>query len=243
MKSFKVAGSGSDKLGRYIPLIKREAGKFSVNLPPSLNYDDLVSTGMIGLLDAISKFDSTRGVKFETYAVIRIRGTILNHLNAMSWIPRSIREKEHALRRAISAFFDCEDRMPNDEETAKQMGLDRRAYEKLLEDIAPLMMISLDQYLEMEDDESIGRSERIASRSDRLAEDLLSDKERASTLRRAIIDLPEKERITVSLYYLEDLNLKEVGTVLGVSESRACQLLSKAVTRLRTDLKLKNTIL
>lgn len=243
MKRSKATECGSAKLRRYIPLIKRVAGKFSANLPPSLNYDDLVSTGMIGLLDAIAKFDPSRGVKFETYAVIRIRGTILNHLNAMSWIPRSVREKEHSLRRAIREFFDDHDRMPSDEETAQHMGLELHAFGKLLEDIAPISMLSMDQYLEMEDDESSGRSEQIASKTDRLAEDLLSDKERASLLRRAIVELPEKEKITVSLYYLDDLNLKEVGTVLGVSESRACQLLSKAVTRLRANMALKDAIL
>ncbi len=231
-------GTKSEQLRRYIPLIKRVAGKFSRNLPPSLAYEDLVSIGMVGLLDAMSKFDPTKGAKFETYAVIRIRGAILNHLNSMSWIPRSVREKDKALQRAADDFLQSRGRMPDDDELASKMGLSGEAFTKLLEDVVPVSLLSMDEYLACEEDDERTIGDRLVS-TDRSPEEIFERNERIETLKATILELPEKERLTVSLYHLEDFNLKEVGEVLRVSESRACQLLSRAVSKLRAALSMR----
>jgi RNA polymerase sigma factor for flagellar operon FliA len=222
----------SELVRKHLPLIKHVAAKFATHLPPSLDYDDLVSMGMGGLLKALEQYDPSHGAKFETYAVIRIRGAILNHLNALSWVPRSVREKERRLQKGVAQFYEREGRMPGETELTRELGLSEDEMGQLLEEVAPISLLSMDEYMTLDADGERSGEERLEG-ADQPPEEILEEDENVRVLSEAIAQLPEKERIIVSLYYLEDLNLKESGKVLGVSESRACQLLSRAVTKLR----------
>jgi RNA polymerase sigma factor for flagellar operon FliA len=232
MKSILGMDERSEQVRRYLPLIKQVAGKFANHLPPNLDYDDLVSMGMVGLLKALDRYDASHGAKFETYAVIRIRGAILNHLNALSWVPRSVRDKERRMKKAVAAFLDREGRAPTEPELILEMGLKEGEMERILEEVAPVSLLSMEEYLGLDEDGEQSGEERVCS-AERSPEEVYDDEEKVRVLSTAIAGLPEKERQVVSLYYLEDLNLKEAGQVLGVSESRACQLLSRAVITLR----------
>ncbi len=230
------SGTASDKVKRYLPLVKHIAGKLSRNLPPVVEYADLVAVGLVGLLDAMSRFDSSRGIKFETYATHRVRGEILNRLNSLSWIPRRVREKAHGLERASIKLQDRLGRVPDEEELARELGLSQREFRKLLSDTGPVSFMSIDEMMTMEEHPgAVPMSLRDENPADEVERRLMREE-----VVEGLKGLPERERLIVTLYFYEDLTLKEIGQILDISESRSCQLLSQAMGRLRGYMEAKS---
>jgi RNA polymerase sigma factor for flagellar operon FliA len=221
----------------YAPLVKYVAGRLGAGLPQSVEQADLVSNGMFGLMDALDKFDPAREVKFETYAIPRIRGAILDELRAMDWVPRSIRSKAREVDKAQTKLEAKLGRAPTDPEVADQLGI---GIEELHEMITQISLVSV-----MALEEVVGGDEKGEQRSllDTLADAATSDptaglegQEMRGLLSAAINSLSEREKIVITLYYFEGLTLSEIGDILGVTESRVCQIHTKAVGVLRNNL-------
>ncbi len=220
----------------YAPVVRRVVGRMMMTLPATLDMDDLLSYGSIGLIDAVEKFDPNRGIKFETYAVSRIRGTIYDELRALDWIPRSIRQKAKELERAYSELEHSLGRSVSDEEIAEHMGKSPAEIASLLDDVNRTSLISLDDFV-MKDGESTSIVDRIEDKNQPAALDSLLEGEMVRKLSDAIEMLPEREKTLISLYYYEKLTLKEIGKILAITESRVCQIHTRAVMRLRDNLK------
>ena len=220
----------------YAPVVRRVVGRMMMTLPASIDMDDLISYGSIGLIDAVEKFDPNRGIKFETYAVSRIRGTIYDELRALDWIPRSIRQKAKELEKAYSELEHNLGRSASDQEIAEFMGKSNEEIATLLDEVNRTSLISLDDFA-LKDGESTSIVDKIEDKNLTGALDSLLDSELVNKLSEAIDQLPERERTLISLYYYEKLTLKEIGKVLSITESRVCQLHTRAVMRLRTTLK------
>lgn len=221
----------------YAPLIKFIAQKIAVRLPSNIEFDDLVSSGVIGLMDAIDKYDPSRDNKFKTYAEFRIRGAILDELRAQDWVPRSIREKAKHLERTHVRLEQGLGRAPTEEELTKELKLTKDEYYDLLNQVKSVSILSLDEAGSFNSSDrksilSLLESCKIPSPLSQL-----SFKGIKEQVTRAIESLPEKQRLVLSLYYYEDLNLKEIGEVLSVTESRVSQLHTQAILWLRRKLK------
>ena len=224
---------------KFTPLIKFIARRIAARLPANVELDDLISSGAIGLMDAIEKYDPTRENKFKTYAEFRIRGAILDELSAQDWIPRSVREKAKLIDRTYMRLEKEHGRLPTDLEIARAIGLTKDQYYSLLGQVKSVSLLSLDEYSNFtsSDKKSIlGLLEDYRASNPYVQLNVNSIKE---VITAGIKALPEKERLVLSLYYYEDLNLKEIGEVLNVTESRVSQLHSQAVIRLRSRLKRK----
>ena len=221
----------------YAPLIKFIAQKIAVRLPSNIEFDDLVSSGVIGLMDAIDKYDPTRDNKFKTYAEFRIRGAILDELRAQDWVPRSVREKAKQLERAHIRLEQQLGRMPTEDEITAELKITKDEYYDLLNQVKSVSILSLDEAGSFNSSDrksilSLLESCKIPSPITQL--NLKAVKE---VVTRAIESLPEKQRLVLSLYYYEDLNLKEIGEVLEVTESRVSQLHTQAILWLRRKLR------
>ena len=220
----------------YSPLVKYVAGRVLSRLPDSVDQADLVSYGILGLIDAIEKFDLDRGVKFETYAVPRIRGAILDELRSIDWVPRSVRAKARAADQAYSKLEHVLRRSPTDEELANELGISSGELDTLLRQTARAGVLQLDEVLF-----AGGQGERtLGDTIPDAGEGPVATLELAETrhlLAKAIGALADRERTVLSLYYYEGLNLAEIGEILGVTESRACQIHTKAVHQLRHRLR------
>ena len=222
----------------YSPLVKYVAGRLSSGLPQTVDTADLVSYGVFGLIDAIDKFDPDRGIKFETYAIARIKGAIIDELRAMDWVPRSVRARA---REFESAYINLENRykrVPTDAEIAQEMQVTPRELQSILTRLSYTSIISFEEIWAKSADHD-DRSDPIGSIADDTAEDPVSIFETAELkeiLASAIEHLPEREKTVIALYYYEGLTLKEIGAVLGVTESRVSQMHTKAVLRLRARL-------
>jgi RNA polymerase sigma factor for flagellar operon FliA len=223
---------------RYAPLVKYVAGRLAMGLPPTIDVDDLISYGVFGLINAIERYDPGRNVKFETYAIARIRGAMLDGLRAFDWIPYSVRQKAKELERAYSRLEARLGRSATDCELAAELGVTLGALGKMLLDIRALALGSLDETWNGEDEEGNGLKpmEVIEDSSCEDPVDLVEFEERKRLLADAVQTLPERERLIVTLYYYEGLTAKEISRILGVSQSRISQLHSKAVMRLRARL-------
>jgi RNA polymerase sigma factor for flagellar operon FliA len=221
----------------YAPLIKFIAQKIAVRLPSNIEFDDLVSSGVIGLMDAIDKYDPTRDNKFKTYAEFRIRGAILDELRAQDWVPRSVREKAKQLERAHLRLEQKLGRVPTEEELTSELQISRDEYFELLNQVKSVSILSLDEAgsFNSSDRKSILSLLESCKIPSPLAQ--LSYKDVREVVTRAIESLPEKQRLVLSLYYYEDLNLKEIGDVLEVTESRVSQLHTQAILWLRRRLR------
>jgi RNA polymerase sigma factor for flagellar operon FliA len=217
----------------YSLLVKRIAYQLAARLPASVQLDDLIQAGMIGLLDALNHFDETQGAQFETYASQRIRGAMLDELREIDWVPRSVRKNARDIERAITFLQQQLGRPPSEQEIANHMGLVLQEYQAMLTDARGHQLVYYEDF-QNESDEPIelnitdGRPGPL---------ELMQDDGMKQALVGAIEELPERERMVMAMYYQEDLNLKEVGAVLGVSESRVCQIHTQAVMRLRAKLK------
>lgn len=220
----------------YSPLVKYVAGRVGVGLPKNVDPSDLISYGMFGLIDAIDKFDPERGIKFETYAVNRIKGAILDELRALDWVPRSVRARAREIQRSLAELEHRLQRSASDEELAAHMDTDVETLQNRLGEIAALGFVALDETLDGAERGSASLGDVIA---DPKAIDPLGTFEQHETrfvLVDAINRLPERDRLVVTLYYYEGMTLAEIGDVLGVTESRICQIHTKSVMSLRNRL-------
>lgn len=222
----------------YGPMIKYVANRIALRLPPHIEVDDLISVGVLGLIDAIQKFDPTRGAKFKTYAEFRVRGSILDELRSMDWVPRSVRQKASSIDSVCRKLEAKMGRVPEDEEIAAEMGISLDEFFDALNQTQGMPMLSLED-LGFSRDEGSRRSllDCLAGKADADPEIQLRLSELRSIIAKAIDMLPEKERLMISLYYYEELTMREIGEVLGITESRVSQIHSKAVFKLRTKLK------
>ncbi|MFN8126084.1 MAG: RNA polymerase sigma factor WhiG [Candidatus Nanopelagicales bacterium] len=222
----------------YAPLVKYVAGRVGVGLPNSVDPADLVSNGMFGLIDAIEKFQPDRAIKFETYAVSRIRGAIIDELRSYDWVPRSVRQKARDVEGAYQRLQLELGRTPTDEEVAAELDITVKALRQIFRQVSYVHVAALDELLSIGGDKSdrVSLGDTIA---DERADDpvaLFETEETKEILGVAVSALPEREKIVISLYYYEGMTLNEIGQVLGVTESRACQLHTKAVMQLRAQL-------
>jgi RNA polymerase sigma factor for flagellar operon FliA len=216
----------------YAPLVKYIANRVAMRLPPHIDVGDLVNSGIIGLIDAIEKFDPSKEVKFKTYAEIRIKGAILDELRAMDWIPRSIRK---VINKLVGAYHELEQQLgrpAKDEEIAELLGVQMEEFYKLLKHSAGAPLISLDVMVDHDDK----RRDILSCLVDPKSQDafgILGLGELKDGIANAIDDLPEKEKQVISLYYYDELTMKEIGEVLDLTESRVSQIHTKAILRLR----------
>ena len=237
-------GSGDEKLRErlilhYSPLVKYVAGRVGVGLPPNIEQADLVSYGIFGLIDAIEKFDLERVIKFETYAIARIKGAIIDELRAIDWIPRSVRYKAREVEKAYAALEAKLRRTPTEVEVATELGIELEALHAIFSQVSFVNVVALDELLSAGGGEKGDKLSLVDTLEDTKAEDPVQAFESEETkylLAKAINTLPEREKIVVTLYYYEGLTLAEIGQVLGVTESRICQMHTKAVLQLRGKL-------
>ena len=221
----------------YSPLVKYVAGRMSSGLPAHVEESDLISYGLGGLISAIERFDLTREIKFETYAITRIRGAIIDELRTLDWVPRSVRAKAREIERANMKLEGRFQRAPTDEEMATELELSVDDFQEALVQISNSTIVALDELWSVSD--ATGDSiSLLDTRPDRGAPDpqqLVDQSELRDRIADAIAALPEREKLVVALYYYENLTLREIGETLGVTESRVCQLHTKAVLRLRSS--------
>ncbi|MBQ9623890.1 MAG: RNA polymerase sigma factor WhiG [Treponema sp.] len=239
-EEFKKTKSSAlrDKIIRkYMPLVKYVAGKVSVGLPASMEFDDLVGFGQFGLLDAISKYDLDKKVKFKTYAVTRIRGAIFDEMRQLDWVPRSVRQKSREIEDVISDLESKLSRPATDEEIAKEMNLSLEEYQHTVMKVSGTSVLSLnDVWYSGDDSDHLSIGDSIESPQSLNPDVQVEREEIRKVIIQAINELPEKEKMVIVLYYHEDLTFKEIGQVLDVSESRISQLHSNANLHLRAKL-------
>ena len=221
-------------LTEHMPLVKRLAHQMKAKLPPSVEVDDLVQAGMIGLLDAINRYEENHGAQFETYAVLRIRGAMLDELRSSDWMPRSTRANMRKVEQAMAALQQQLGRPPSESEVAKSLKLSLADYQDLLGDSGGHQLVYFEDFHQEDGNDSF--LDRYAVDDDDPLKSLL-DTDFRQTVIDAIDALPPREKMLMGLYYEEELNLKEIGAVMGVSESRVSQLHTQAVARLRTYLR------
>ena len=221
----------------YIYLVKRIAHHMMARMPSSVQVEDLIQAGMVGLLEAVQKYDGEKGASFETYAGIRIRGSIVDEMRRGDWAPRSVHRNSRRIAEAISIIESRTGRDARDHEIAAELGVSLAEYFDMAKDSASTRLFSLDETYD-DDDQSVKESVRsdTLSPAETTQENALRD-----ALAQAINKLPEKEKLVLSLYYDQELNLKEIGLVLGVSESRVSQIHSQAALRLKSKLSVWHT--
>ena len=221
----------------YSPLVKYVAGRVSVGLPQNIEQADLVSYGVFGLIDAIDKFDLDRQIKFETYAIARIKGAIIDELRSIDWVPRSVRAKARAIERAYSKLENELRRTPDDKEVATELGMTEEELATVLSQISFVGVVALDELLSAGAERGPGATvgDTIAGSGHDPVEAFESEEMR-QVLADAINRMPDRERLVLTLYYYEGLTLAEIGSVLGVTESRVCQIHTKAIFQLRSRL-------
>lgn len=234
MYTAKGTADKNHLLTEHMPLVKRLAHQMKAKLPPSVEVDDLVQAGMIGLLDAINRYEENHGAQFETYAVLRIRGAMLDELRSNDWMPRSTRQNMRKVEQAMATLQQQLGRPPSESEIAKSLKLPLADYQEMLGDSGGHQLVYYEDFHDEDGNDSW--LDRYAVDDDDPLRALLE-----TDFRQAVIDaidnLPPREKILMGLYYEEELNLKEIGAVMGVSESRVSQLHSQAVGRLRTYLR------
>jgi RNA polymerase sigma factor for flagellar operon FliA len=221
----------------YAPLVKFVAGRLGASLPSHVDEQDLVSSGLLGLVSAIERFDPDREIKFETYAITRIRGAIIDELRSLDWVPRSVRTRAREIERAIAELERTLRRVPTDDEIAAKVGITRQELEDSLSEISRSSMAALDElWSPSGGGDQIALIDTIEDEAAPDPEFSLEQAEMKEALGDAIARLPEREKLVVTLYYYEELTLREIGEVLGVTESRVSQLHTKAVLRLKARL-------
>ncbi len=220
---------------RHLGLVKFLAGRLAISAPPTLTRDDLEGYGIIGLLDAIEKFNQTYGTEFKNYAYTRIRGAILDEIRKQNWVPRSKWRKFHRLNEIKDRFRQEGAGQPGETELAREMGIDQLRIRKLAAEYSNAFPVSLDDISGAESDGTLAETISDPNSPDPL--EVVAEKEEKEALASAIEELPERDRLVLALYYQEGLTLKEIGSVLEVTESRVCQLHAKALQKLRDKLQ------
>ena len=221
----------------FSPLVKYVAGRMSSGLPAHVEESDLISYGLLGLISAIERYDPDRDVKFETYAIARIKGSILDELRSLDWVPRSVRSRARQIERAIGELEARLGRAPTDEEIATKVGITVEELEESLTDISRSSIAALDELWSVSGEgDQVSLLDTIEDESGPRPEAQLDEQEMREALADVISRLPEREKLVVTLYYYEELTLREIGEVLGVTESRVSQLHTKAILRLKARL-------
>ena len=219
----------------YSPLVKYVAGRVAVGLPASIEQADLISYGVFGLIDAIQKYDTERGIKFETYAISRIRGAIIDELRAIDWVPRSVRFKAREVEKAYNSLENKLKRPPSDAEIAAEMEISVDELNHIYTQLSTVSLVALDELMSI-DGEKGDKLSLVETLEDTRAQSP-SESVETEEMKRILMDsinrLPEREKIVITLYYYEGLTLAQIGQVLGVTESRICQIHTKAVLATR----------
>lgn len=216
------------------PLVKRIAHHMMASLPPSVEIDDVIQSGMMGLLDAARRYQVSEGAQFETYAVQRIRGAMLDGLRQCDWLPRGVRRSLRGVEKMISRLEQQNGRAPSETELAKALDMSLPEYQRLLQDARGYQIVSYEDFSSDDDDSFLDRY-AVDHEADPLH--VLEDRGLREALVEGIEGLPEREKLVMGLYYEQELNLREIGEVLGVSESRVCQIHTQAIARLRVRLR------
>jgi len=217
----------------YAPLVKYVAGRLSIHFGDHIEFDELVSYGIFGLIDAIDKFRLEKGVKFETYASLRIRGAIIDGIRKLDWIPRTLREKNKRLEQALAELSASLGREPTEAELAEKLNVSVKEARQLIKKASLMSIISLDEYLEQNQEASYQGAPSSHTESPEVQHE---KNEIKIILKDAIKNLSDKEKLVITLYYFEELTLKEISRVMGVSESRVSQIHTKALSRLQNKL-------
>jgi RNA polymerase sigma factor FliA len=222
----------------YAPLVKYVAGRLGSGLPAHVEEGDLVSYGLLGLIGAIERFDPTRDIKFETYAIARIKGSIIDELRSMDWVPRSVRARARDIERTISSLEAKLTRAPTDEEIAHQLGITEDEFQDSLLEISRTSIAALDELWTSSSHggDPVALIDTIEDPQAAEPQSAMAQTELREALGESIARLPEREKLVVTLYYYEELTLREIGEVLGVTESRVSQLHTKAILRLKARL-------
>lgn len=232
----------SEQIEKYLPLVKRIAGRLAISLPQHVEEDDLIGYGVFGLLDAMERFDGARGVKFETYASLRVRGAMIDGLRTMDWVPHSARQKVKHIQEAFTKVEATLGRPAEVEEVAAYLQIDVHELEGAIQQGQMLNLTSLDELSTGEEGESLSP---LSMLKDPLAQEAFQEveiEEQHKILAEAVEKLPEKEKLVVALYYQEELTLKEIAAVMKLTESRISQLHSQAILRLRGRLSRKKIL-
>lgn len=231
-------GQAEDELiQQYLPLVKTVVGRVAMSLPSHIRMDDLYGAGLVGLLHAVRQFDPTINPSFESYARLRIRGAVFDELRRMDWVPRSIHVKARQVENAMRSLEQAKGEIPTDLEVAASLSLTLSEYETLIEEIRPATFISLDAAPKFAWDSGIKPSETIADEHEEDPGEAVSRRELIRLVAERLEKLPEKQRQVLALYYFEDLRLREIAEVFGVSESRICQIHTKAILAIRSALE------
>lgn len=226
----------NDYARQYAPLVRRIAHQMVARLPANVELDDMIQAGMMGLMDAVNRFEEAHGVQFEVYAASRIRGSMLDELRAGDWLPRSARKSQRDIENAIHRVEQRVKRAPTEVEIAKELDLPVAEYQEMLHEARGAQLVYIDDLGGGGEGEENYLERHVADTGNEPLE-VLRDKRFRGALVTAIEQLPERERLLMSMYYEQDMNLREIGAVMGVTESRVCQLHSQAVARLRAQLK------
>lgn len=223
----------------YAPLVKYVAGRMGTNFPSHVDESDLISYGLLGLIGALERFEPERNIKFETYAITRIKGSILDELRSLDWVPRSVRSMARRIEKCSAALENKLQRAPTDEEMAIDMGLSMQEFQEALTKISSSAIVALEELwtISSTGTESVALIDTIEDRQSKNPAEVVDINEVKERLSSAISKLPEREKIVIALYYYEGLTLREIGDVLGVTESRISQLHTKAILRLKGRLK------
>jgi RNA polymerase sigma factor for flagellar operon FliA len=229
-----VPCSKDELLRRYTALVRYVVERVAAGLPRNVDHEDLQSAGVLGLLDAYQKFDAHKGVKFETYAVWRIRGAVLDQLRSLDWASRSMRRRARELESACQRMDQKLGRAASDQEVARAMRISTSEYHRLLDQVRGASLLSLDEVRVGEEQEASTLSDHLPDPHAPDLEACLQDEESKALLLRTLDRLPEQERLVIALYYYEQMTLKEIGRTLGISESRVSQVHTRAMTRLRS---------
>lgn len=221
---------------KYLHLVKYVAGRISVNLPPNVELNDLINDGILGLIDAIEKYDDARGVKFETYAITRINGAILDALRSLDWVPRAVRQRARELERAYQELETQFGRVPTAEELAAKLDISVKELDTLMQRVRGTAVLSLEEFLPNEKGYEIPLVDTLKDAENDVTS-AVEAREVRSALVNAVEQLPHQERTVISLYYFDGLTLKEIKSALNVSESRVSQIHAQAVIHLRQKLR------
>ena len=221
---------------QFLPLVDKVANRLAINLPANVDKDDLISYGRFGLLDALTKFDHTRGLQFETYAMWRIRGAMIDGLRENDWIPRTVRDKAKKMEEAYTYLEQQLLRMPTDQEVASYLGISEKELQQLFFETSLATMVSIDEAVGDEEEQKTARHSYIVDEATPRPENVAEAAGLKEVLVSVIDKLPEKERIVVSLFYFEEMTLSEIAEIMSLSPSRISQLHSKALFRLRSTL-------